>query len=119
MVVKSTKLAKSTGWLGGVIVTVKPPVVTRAAELIVTENDSTSQVGWSVPKTTSDPDGPVVAAGLTILVPLPQPTIRTVARPATSAGKIIRFLLLIPNLPPPLLLLLADLPTAHWYYSTK
>jgi hypothetical protein len=98
MFVKSTKLAKSTGWLGGVIVTgAPPPDGVRVAELIVTMNDSTSQLGWSVPKTTSDPDGPLVVAG----VPPPlHPTIRTAARLAASAGKTMRFPLLMPTLLP-------------------
>jgi hypothetical protein len=99
MFVKSTKLAKSTGWLGGVIVTaVPPPCGTRAAELIVTMNDSTSQLGWSVPKATSDPVGPLVVADVPPPIPLPHPTIRTVAIPAASAGKNKRFTLLMPIL---------------------
>jgi hypothetical protein len=46
MFMKSTKLAKSTGWLGAVIVTAAPPPCgTSAADWIVTMNDSTSQLG--------------------------------------------------------------------------
>jgi hypothetical protein len=98
MFVKSTRLAKSTGWLGAVSVTAAPLVGTRLAELIVTKNDCTSQLGWSVPKATSDPVGTLAVA--VVLPPPPplHPTIRTVARPATTAGKTIRFRLLIPIL---------------------
>jgi hypothetical protein len=96
MSVKSTKLAKSTGWLGAVSVAdVPPPCGTRAAELIVTTNDCTSQLGWSVPKTTSDPIGPVDVLIVPPPVPLPHPDIRTVARPTTSAGKKTSFALLM------------------------
>jgi hypothetical protein len=103
MFVKSTKLAKSVCPLGAVIVTgVPPPCGTRAAELIVTMNDCTSQLGWSVPKITSDPVGPLVVGDVPPPIPLPHPTIRTVARPATNAGKNIRVPLLMPILLEPL-----------------
>jgi hypothetical protein len=98
MFVKSTKLAKSTCPLGPVIVAdVPPPCGTRAAELIVTRNDCTSQLGWSVPKTTSDPDALSLAGEGAVLLP-PHPTITNVAKPMANASNNTQCLLFMPSL---------------------
>jgi hypothetical protein len=87
---KSTNRAKSTvaGDEEVMIGTDEPPACgTSAAEVTTTENDSTSQTGASVPKTKSDPGGALfIGEGLWLVLP-PHPTITTIAKPTTSAGK--------------------------------
>jgi hypothetical protein len=77
---------------------VPPPWGSKAADVIITENDSTLQTGASVPKTTSDPGvALLVGEGVTLVWP-PHPTITTIAKPTRSAGKNARFLLFMPIL---------------------
>jgi hypothetical protein len=102
MVVKSVKRPKST--VAGVVVMTgtgfPDPEGMRLAEVIVTTNDWTSQMGASVPKVTSDPGGSVTT-GVVVDAPPPappQPTIRTIPRPPASAGNIVVLPFLMPIL---------------------
>ena len=98
--VKSVKRAKSTV-AGAVLATSEtgcPPLWgTRPAEVMVATNDSTSQMGASVPKVTTDPEGLDTGEFGSGTVPPfdPHPTVRTAAKMTATPDKNIQFLLLI------------------------
>jgi hypothetical protein len=95
MLVKSVKRAKST--VAGDVAVISgtdcpPDCGVRLAEVMVAEKDSTSQIGASVPKVTTDPSTPPRPPPP---VPDPHPTIRAAAKTAATAGMNSLFLLLI------------------------
>jgi hypothetical protein len=96
--VKSTKRAKSTvaGAVGVISGTaLPPPCGTRLAELMVAMNDSTSQMGASLPKVATDPGDVVGAESETVPEFDPQPTINAAAKMIAPPAKNTIFLLLI------------------------
>ena len=92
ILVKSTKRAKSTvaGVVEEISVTgVPPPCGTRLALVICTINDSTSQMGASVPKATADPDGVGETDCVMVLGPAfdPHPTTRAPTKTNSPPNK--------------------------------
>jgi hypothetical protein len=96
--VKSTKRTKST--VAGAVEVISGtgvplPCGTRLAELMVTTNDSTSQMGASLPNVTTDPGFAVTVESETVPPLDPHPTVNAAAKTAAPPAKNTKFLLIM------------------------